>query len=306
MRDVLTLTYPVEHGIVTNWDDMELIWHHALHDELGVSPEDHPLLLTERPPGPKADREKVTQCMFETFNVPALYIASQSVLALYAAGRTSGLAIDSGDGVTHVAPVYEGYTLPHAIHRLDIAGSALTDRLTGTLSDSNAAQVDREVGRLIKEKLCYVAVDFDEEMRHAASTTYQLPDGRTLAVGDARFSVPEALFRPSLLGIESAGLGELAYNSVMKCDICIRKDITTSVVLCGGTAMLPGIGERMQRELTALADTRVKIVSGPGSRKHQAWLGGSMLATLPSFRQICASKEEYDESGPTIIHSKCC
>jgi actin-related protein len=313
-KGVLSLKYPIEHGIVTNWDDMEKIWHHTFYNELRVAPEDQSVLLTEAPLNPKINREKMTSIMFDTFNVPSMYVAIQAVLSLYSSGRTIGIVMDSGDGVSHLVPVYEGYALPHAIERIDIAGRDITDYLARILHERGASFVrsaEKEIVRDIKERLCYVAIDYEKEMESSQKSTefekpYELPDGQIITVGNERFRAPELLFQPSLNGNEVLGIHEQLNKSINKCDIDIRRDLYHNIILSGGTTMFPGMKDRIEKEVKATVANSVKVrVIAQAERKYSVWIGGSIMSSLPSFQNMWITREEYLEAGPNIVHRKC-
>ena len=310
---ILSIKYPIEHGIVNNWDDMEIIWHHTFYNELRVTPEECSLLLTEQPLNPSANREKTTQIMFETFNIPFFHQCICPVLSLYASGRTTGLVIDSGAGVSHVVPIYKQHALTHAIQRHDIAnGRDLTDFLMKILCGrgySFTTRAEREIVRDIKEKLCYVSLNFNQELQDSDSSSdieknYDLPDGNVMTVGTERFRCTEPIFQPALIGMSAQGLQDIIHRSIMKCDINLRPYLDSNIVLSGGNTLFPGIGERIKKELTALASSGVRInVISPPARKYST--GGSILASMPDFNKMCTSLTEYNECGPSILHRKC-
>ncbi|XP_033250015.1 actin, clone 302-like [Drosophila miranda] len=313
-RGVLALKYPIERGAVVDWDDMEKIWHYAFHNVLGVAPEEHPVLLTEPPLNAKGSREKVTQIMFEKFDTPAMYLAVQAVLSLYATGRTTGMVVDCGDGVTHSVPIFEGYAVTHGVSHLELAGRDLTDYMMRILHESGSSfqtTAEREIVRDLKERHCYVALDFDQEIHKASvdsslEKSYQLPDGQTVSVASERFRCPEALFQPGLLGVESCGVHEATNKSILKCEVDIRNNLYNNIVLSGGTTMLAGLPERLQKELNLLAPSTTNIkIDAPSDRSISVWLGGSILSSISVFQQMWVTKKDYDEVGASIVHRKC-
>lgn len=313
-RGCLSLKYPMERGVVVDWKDMETLLWHTFYHELRVYPEDQPVLLTEAPLNPKANREQLTKLMFESFNVPAMHVAIQAVLALYSSGRTTGVVLDTGDSQTHIVPIASGYALPHAIQRLDIGGRDLTAYLTRILTErgySFTTTAEREIVRDLKEKLAYVALDFEQEIFVAATSSaleksYILPDEQVVTIGNERFRCAEVLFRPSLIGLDSMGIHELLYTSIMKCDLDLRRQLYSNIVVAGGSSMLSGFVARLQIEMKKLAPASMSIsISAPPDRKYSVWVGGSILASLSKFQQDWITKEEYDEHGPAIVHSRC-
>ncbi|CAJ0625509.1 7462_t:CDS:10 [Entrophospora sp. SA101] len=336
LRGLLKIKYPIEHGIVSDWDDMERIWKYIYEEELKTAPEEHPVLLTEAPLNPRNNRDSAAQMFFETFNAPALFTSIQAVLSLYSSGRTTGIVLDSGDGVTHAVPVYEGFALPHAIRRVDIAGRDVTEYLQLLLRRSGYnfhTTAEKEVVRTIKEKTCYVAINPNKEEKDTSRefSDYVLPDGNVVKLKTERFKAPEILFNPELIGEEYAGVHQVVVDSINRVDLDLRKSLFANVVLSGGSTLYKElIGEeyagvhqvvvdsinRVDLDLrkslfanvvlsggsTLYKDIKIKIYA-PSERKYSTWIGGSILAALSTFKKMWVSAEEYQED-PDIIHKK--
>eukprot|EP01006_Ploeotia_vitrea_P057700 TRINITY_DN68199_c5_g8_i1.p1 TRINITY_DN68199_c5_g8~~TRINITY_DN68199_c5_g8_i1.p1 ORF type:complete len:382 (-),score=9.81 TRINITY_DN68199_c5_g8_i1:85-1080(-) len=310
-RGLLKLSYPMQHGAVENWSDMEKVWQH-LYQELRILPEEHSVLLTEAPLTPAKNRERTAEIFFETFNAPALFFSVQAVLALYASGGTTGVVLDSGDGVTHCIPVCEGFTMPHAVTRIDLAGRDITENLQLQLRKAGYpfhTSAEFEIIRTIKEKCCYVsftpAKDADRKRSALDVQSFKLPDGDTIQLGVERFKAPEILFDPSQMGTEYMPVHEMLVTSIRKTDLDLRKQLYGSIYLSGGSTLFPGFGDRLLSEARKLSPKDIKLkIHAPPERKYTTWLGGSILTSLVAFKSMWVTAEQWKAEGGRVLHEK--
>ncbi len=317
--------HPIERGyITTQWGSIEDVWHHTFYNELRVQPDSQPVLLAIPPMNPKASTERMVQILFDTFNIPSLYVNVAAVLALYSSGRTTGCVVDSGHGVTHIVPVYEGYHLPNAVVRVDIAGCDVVAHLEQMLLDqwkslslSLGDSTDHDLSRLsmdIKETLAYVAKDFSSEMEKPDPELEQffpIPGSDLrLAIHKEAFRCTEILFQPKDVSLASGtksqvGIVQATYNSM----ICASRGaeifnvLCANIVLTGGNTLLSGFEERFSQDMKQMVSKRNFVgVVAPATRKFDAWIGGSIIASLPSMDTMWLKQEKYREVGPSSIY----
>ena len=314
LRGLLKIRYPMEGGIVNDWSDMQRLWSHIYNEELKIHSQEHPVLLTESPLNPRRNREEAAELMFETYNVPALFVSMQAVLALYASGKTTGLVLDCGAGVSTAVPIYEGFAMPHAIRRIDLGGRDITRHMVRLLRKAGYnfhTSAEFLTVRAIKEALCKVSYNPKKEEaleldRGHTLQSYTLPDGSVMEIGPERFRAPELLFNPDLIGEEYEGVHQLVANSIANCDMDLRKTLYSHMVLSGGSTLFRGFGNRLLKEVKELAPKDVKIrIAAPPERQYSTWIGGSILASLATFKRMWISKAEYEEEGEHILHRKC-
>lgn len=332
--------WPIRHGIVEDWDLMERFWEQCIFKYLRAEPEDHYFLLTEPPLNTPENREYTAEIMFESFNVPGLYIAVQAVLALAASWTSrqvgertlTGTVIDSGDGVTHVIPVAEGYVIGSCIKHIPIAGRDITFFIQQLLKEREIGippEQSMETAKAIKERFCYTCPDIVKEFnKYDADPTKWIKqyEGEhsikkkkfTVDVGYERFLGPEIFFHPEFSNPDfSTSISETVDTAIQNCPIDVRRGLYKNVVLSGGSTMFRDFGRRLQRDLKRVVDTRLKLseelsggaikpkpidcqVISHSMQRYAVWFGGSMLASTPEFYQVCHTKAQYDEYGPSI------
>lgn len=353
-RGAFLLEYPMDKGYVTEggWGAMERLWEHVYaKNNLNAKMDEHPVLLTESPLNPKCNRNQMAEIFFETYRAPAVFFTPPSVLSLYASGRTTGVVLDVGEGVTHAVPVYEGFALQHSVTRSDIAGRDVTKQLQLLLrrntSNPNlnyfSTTAEFDFIKQLKEDVCYVtptsSLYYDDSTAGAAGgagasgtqsgsgvspstpgaantgegssgnlekdsmTQYQLPDGTPVTLSKERYLAPNVLFDPFLVGSEELSVTDVLVNSIMKSDLDLRSKLFSQIVLAGGTSCLNGFGDRLLYETRNKSPIHTRIrISVPPERVYSTYVGGSILASLATFKNMWVSRADYEEHGANILH----
>ncbi|KAL0490632.1 actin [Acrasis kona] len=379
--------YPMQYGIINDWEAMEKVWNFGFKKYLGSSfnPSDHPVLIAETPLAPKLHREKITQAMFEGFETPGLFVANSCILSLYAAGRITGVVLDVGHATSKFVPIQEGFCLTHAVEKSNWGGQNVTLFLRKLLEQAQTQPInlDFEVINKIKEDLSFVdanyartietlrkqktaAVGQQQQQQQANGTNgtesseqpeqqatptskkkstasqsnaveyfknYTLPDGNIIQIGQVeRLQCNEILFQPQLLHtsfkeimpkelrpsyhtggyqdeLDELGIQQMAFDSIMKCELDIKKELTANIILSGGAATPTGFQKRVQLELENLSPSGFSVNiapvgSAPNSKQVATWAGGAILGQLSSFNTMWIKKSEYNEFGPQIVNRR--
>eukprot|EP00939_MAST-03C_sp_MAST-3C-sp1_P003567 g3567.t1 len=287
-KDHYSLNYPITHGLIENWSNMERLWQRCIFKYMRCDPEEHYFLLTEPPMNPPENREYTAEVMFETFNVPGLYIAVQACLAL-AASYTSlkhttdkvldpsmmhtGTVIDSGDGVTHIVPVSHGYVIGSCIRHIPLAGRDVTKFILNMLKDRKEAIPPEDaklVAKLIKERHCYTCKDvarefqkFDQNpdkcFRKYSGINRYTHKPWSCDIGYERFLGPEIFFNPEIFNADyKKPLSTVVDEVVQACEIDTRRGLYNNIVLSGGSTLFRDFHRRLQRDIKGIVNKRIE------------------------------------------------
>ena len=310
----LKLRNPVEHGSFKNLDDIYLIFNH-IFNRLKLDSEEiknHPILISESILNPSKNREDIASVLFDNFEISKLFFASQPILSLFATSNTTGVILESGEGVTQSCVVYEGYSLPCSYERYDYGGGDVTKYLytllqnLGFYFDSSA---EYQIVNDIKEQLCFACPsNLIENMKKNSEfekENYFLPDGNVIKLGEERISPPEILYNPELNGMEFPSFQNMIFNSINKSDMELRPKLYESILLSGGNTSIKGTSNKVYSEFKKLINPNMKIkIHSPKTPYLLCWMGGNIISGLEIFKNMWISKKEWEEKGENIVHIK--
>ncbi|CEM08068.1 unnamed protein product [Vitrella brassicaformis CCMP3155] len=305
-----TLKLPLKRGLLHDKDSLEDVLEHALRSLLKVDYEELPILLIDSPLTPQHQRDFLAEMLFEKFKVRSLAMMNSAVLSLFSTGRTRGMVVEMGHGVTHAVPVFEGFAIPHATFRMDYGGQDITDAVQKIFKELPSLTAYQQhahpwVMRSLKESLCHVAPHSlkeqlaSEDPASDEERSFELPDGTIVQVDQQlRYGAPEILFAGG-----DRSLPKITQMGLNACDLDFRLDLVRNLVLAGGTSMIPGLSERIRNEMQMLVPPdlhRQMEVILDSQRKYSAWIGGSMFASLSTFEHFLITKQDYEEGKSSL------
>jgi actin-related protein len=301
-RCILDMCNPIKKGNVDNWDNMIKLWEY-IFTRLNIIPHNNKVLLTEPILNSIKNKEKVIETMFECFNVSHTFIGIQGILSLYGNGKTTGVILDLGHDISQITPVYDGYTIQHAVNRIDLAGTNITEYYQRLLELSGYRFPNisgKHIVSKIKEEYSYCEIDNKSE---TDNYIYKLPDGNKINITSEAYQSTEILFDPRIIGQDKDGIHKLLYDSIIRTDIDIRRPLFSNIVLAGGTSMIYNFDTRLAFELNKLVNINIEI-EHTENRQYTSWIGGSILSSLSTFESSWISKQEYNDYGNSIIYRK--
>lgn len=299
--------YPVQMGIIGHFEEMTSLWKSFYKDTLKITPEEHPVFLTVAMDTPHMNKEKLLEIFFDELDVPSLYLQSQESLSLFSTGKVKGLVVNGGAGKTTIVPVFHSEVMPHSTIAFKIGGDYIDKFLFKLLKSNPSNATSLENTRILKEKLCYIAVDYDEEMSlssgDSVKKSYKLPDGKEITLNEERFTAPELFFNPGLMDEIDQDLNKMIFSSLMKIPPDIREAFFKDILLSGGSCLLQGFGKRLERELSDLTpyNSAVGVIDKKENMIEMPWIGASLLCGLSSFDESWITKDMYYDHGPGII-----
>ena len=310
----LKIRNPVAHGNFTNTDDIFPIFNH-IFSSLKINSEEikeHPILISESLLNPSKNRENIASVLFEEFQVPQLFFASQPILSLFATSHTTGAVLESGEGVTQSCVVYEGYSIPSSFERYDYGGGDVTKYLFTLLQNLGFyfdTSAEYQIINDIKEQLCFACpsnmIENMEKNSKFEKENFFLPDGNVIKLGEERISPPEILYNPELNGMEFPSFQNMILNSINKTDMELRPKLYEAILLSGGNTSIKGTSNKVYFELKKLINQNMKIkIHTPINPNFLCWRGGSLISGLEIFKKMWVSKDEWDEKGEKVIHTK--
>ena len=320
---ILKLRYPVKNGVFENEQDILTVFKY-IYQKLEINNEEireHPILITEPLLNPYSNREKIASALFENLSAPAIFFASQPILSLFSTSNTSGVILESGEGVTQSCVVYEGYSIPNSYIRNNYGGRDVTEYFQTLLKrqgHSFSTTSEFEIVRKIKEEICFTAIgtntnnplsnissNFDiagSKNKSDNTGTYNLPDGNAIRIGDEKSLAPEILFNPAIIGSEFLSFQEMIVTSINKVDIDLRKNLYNNVLISGGNTLFKGIQEKFHTEIKKLSPKNMKVkLHSPANRLLCCWTGGNVISTLEIFKKMWVTRDDWAEKGNKII-----